>query len=538
MLKIFLAEDEYVIRNGIRNRIDWKAAGYEFVGDAADGEMAWPQILAARPDIVITDIKMPFMDGLELSRLIRKELPETEIIVLTGHEEFDYARQALNLGVAKYLLKPVNAQELLAEIDDLAERIEEKRRHSALRSRYEADMAEKALADRREFFRVLVTGTGSVSELLGQAGKLSIDLSAAWYNVVLLRVWSTKHAPDEFSRSIVEIGEQLEALRREDAEHLILFDRALEGKALLCKAASEAELAKIQLRFTGRFADFLKKYPYVRWFGGIGTPVQRLSEMPASFEAAGRAMAHRFLYPHNLILDSAELETAIRAETADPLDLRHVDPSQVDRRRVREFLLQGDPGEVNWFIEDFFSGLAEDAKNSLMFRNYIVLNAWFCVLDVLNEAGVADEAREGLREPGPDAMKSTAAARAYLTQLLLESCRIRQQHVRAHYTEAVEEALRYIRGHYADEDLSLNVLASKVNVSPNHLSTLFSQQTGRPFIRYLTELRMEKAKELLRGTDLKTGAIAQQVGYQDPHYFSYLFRKTVGMPPTQYRQGS
>ena len=97
MLKVFLVEDEFVIREGIKNNIDWKAHGYEFCGEAGDGELAYPMIQKLRPDIVITDIRMPFMDGLELSRLIRKELPDTEIIILSGYQEFEYAKEAIKL---------------------------------------------------------------------------------------------------------------------------------------------------------------------------------------------------------------------------------------------------------------------------------------------------------------------------------------------------------------------------------------------------------------------------------------------------------
>ena len=120
MLKIFLAEDEYVVREGIKNNIDWAAHGYEFVGEASDGELALPMIQKLKPDIVITDIKMPFMDGLELSRLIKKEFPWMEVIILSGYAEFDYAKEAIAIGVAHYLNKPISGDELIAELDKLS----------------------------------------------------------------------------------------------------------------------------------------------------------------------------------------------------------------------------------------------------------------------------------------------------------------------------------------------------------------------------------------------------------------------------------
>lgn len=127
-VKIFLVEDEIVIRNGIKNSIEWEKEGYEFVGEASDGELAYPMIVKERPDILITDIKMPFMDGLELSRLVRKELPELKILILSGYDEFDYAKEAISLGVTEYLLKPVSSAKLLETLKGVSVIIEQERR--------------------------------------------------------------------------------------------------------------------------------------------------------------------------------------------------------------------------------------------------------------------------------------------------------------------------------------------------------------------------------------------------------------------------
>lgn len=123
MLKVFLVEDEIIMREGIKRKINWEQEGFEFVGDASDGELAYPLILQSKPDILLTDIKMPFMDGLELSRLVKKELPDTKIVILSGYDEFEYAKEAINIGITEYLLKPITSQQLLEALKKVEEMI-------------------------------------------------------------------------------------------------------------------------------------------------------------------------------------------------------------------------------------------------------------------------------------------------------------------------------------------------------------------------------------------------------------------------------
>ena len=136
MIKVFLVEDEAIIRRGIKKNVEWEKNGFEFVGEAGDGEYAYPQILKTEPDILITDIKMPFMDGLELSHLVKKILPNTKIIILSGYNEFEYAKEAITIGISEYLLKPVTAASLTAVLRKVKEEIREEKEKSRLLERY------------------------------------------------------------------------------------------------------------------------------------------------------------------------------------------------------------------------------------------------------------------------------------------------------------------------------------------------------------------------------------------------------------------
>ncbi len=533
MLKVFLAEDEFIIREGIKNNIDWQAHGYEFCGEASDGELAFPLIQKTRPDILITDIKMPFVDGLALSRLVKKELPETEIIILSGYEEFDYAKEAIQIGVARYLLKPINGETLLQEIDSVAEIILGKQKEKEIREKYQKEMEENSLRDQMDLFQHLVTGDCSMEELLSVADKLDLKIMAPWYSIVLLKIQSMKHDYEEYSGSIVVVDERIAKLA--EPEHVLVFDRALEGRAFLFKADSEEELLAYQKEYLGDVKEVLSGYANLRYFGGIGTPVNRLREIPASFEDASHAFAHRYLVAESCILDSSLLMQEGAAEQED-FRISAVNPEQIDRAKMQEFLRTGDLDEVIYFVDEFFGKLDGGAMKSRIFRQYITMDAYFSIADFLKGLGLQ---KDEIEAPDQDSsiLQDEKSAMDYIVRIMNKALVLREKRASSRYEDVVSEVIHYIEDNYAQEELSLNLLASHVNFSPNHLSMIFSQQTGQTLIRYLTDYRMNRAKELLRCSSKKSSVISMEVGYKDPHYFSYLFKKTQGMTPTQYRGG-
>ena len=533
MLKVFLAEDEFIIREGIKNNIDWQAHGYEFCGEASDGELAFPLIQKTRPDILITDIKMPFVDGLALSRLVKKELPETEIIILSGYEEFDYAKEAIQIGVARYLLKPINGETLLQEIDSVAEIILDKQKEKEIREKYQREMEENSLRDQMDLFQHLVTGDCSMEELLSVADKLDLKIMAPWYSIVLLKIQSMKHDYEEYSGSIVVVDERIAKLA--EPEHVLIFDRALEGRAFLFKADSEDELLAYQKEYLGNVKEVLSGYENLRYFGGIGTPVNRLREIPASFEDASHAFAHRYLVAESCILDSRLLMQEGAAEQED-FRISAVNPEQIDRAKMQEFLRTGDLDEVVYFVDEFFGKLDGGAMKSRIFRQYITMDAYFSIVDFLKGLGLQ---KDEIEAPDQDSsiLQDEKSAMDYIVRIMDKALVLREKKASSRYEDVVSEVIHYIENNYAQEELSLNLLASHVNFSPNHLSMIFSQQTGQTLIRYLTDYRMNRAKELLRCSSKKSSVISMEVGYKDPHYFSYLFKKTQGMTPTQYRGG-
>ena len=533
MLKVFLAEDEFIIREGIKNNIDWQAHGYEFCGEASDGELAFPLIQKTRPDILITDIKMPFVDGLALSRLVKKELPETEIIILSGYEEFDYAKEAIQIGVARYLLKPINGETLLQEIDSVAEIILGKQKEKEIREKYQKEMEENSLRDQMDLFQHLVTGDCSMEELLSVADKLDLKIMAPWYSIVLLKIQSMKHDYEEYSGSIVVVDERIAKLA--EPEHVLIFDRALEGRAFLFKADSEDELLAYQKEYLGDVKEVLSGYVNLRYFGGIGTPVNRLREIPASFEDASHAFAHRYLVAESCILDSRLLMQEGAVEQED-FRISAVNPEQIDRTKMQEFLRTGDLDEVIYFVDEFFGKLDGGAMKSRIFRQYITMDAYFSIVDFLKGLGLQ---KDEIEAPDQDSsiLQDEKSAMDYIVRIMDKALVLREKKASSRYEDVVSEVIHYIENNYAQEELSLNLLASHVNFSPNHLSMIFSQQTGQTLIRYLTDYRMNRAKELLRCSSKKSSVISMEVGYKDPHYFSYLFKKTQGMTPTQYRGG-
>ncbi|MCR5301644.1 MAG: response regulator [Lachnospiraceae bacterium] len=534
MIKVFLCEDEFVVREGIKKNIDWAGNGYEFTGEASDGELALPLIRKLEPDIIITDIKMPFMDGLELSRIVKKELPFAEIVILSGYEEFDYAKQAISIGVAQYLTKPISGADLLRELDLLRDKIEKSKEERALKEKFKKEMEENDRRERSTLFRHLVSGNYPVTELIDTAGRLGMDLSAMWYNIILLFIKSEHHEIEEYSKSSVTIDERIDEIAKETG--CITFDRDLEGKALLIMGDSDRELASRQKQIVEMIESVFADFSHVRYNGGIGKSVNRLSRLNESYENAGRALANRFFVTESGFFDT---DMYVQGESVQDgnFDISSVDAKRIDKSNVSKFLKLGNREEVSYYVSEFAKSVGEDALRSYIFRQYITMDVFFAVSSFIEELS-GKKPSDIIKEVTKEALESPQSTVDYIRQILDGAISFRDSIATNRYKEIVDEAVKFIEENYADEELSLNQLASHVNVSPNHLSTIFSQKTGQTFIRYLTEYRMGKAKEMLKCTSMRSSEISEAVGYKDPHYFSYTFKKTVGMTPTNYRGSS
>ena len=543
MLKIFLAEDEVVVRETIKRMIPWEELGFELVGEAADGEMALPLLIRQQPDLLITDIKMPFMDGLTLARLAKKEIPGLKVVILSGYDDFNYAKQAIGIGVEDYLLKPITKNALIERLSEIRSRYEHEKTQKEYYEKFQREMQAYEKNSSRDFFEALVGGSMDMMEVYKRAEKLGLDIVAEAYNVLIF----TMNCDEDFSGQRDEYSsweaEPLELLENFFAGHssAMLFRSNIFSYGVLLKGQREAieentracvdEIRKILSRQDGRR----------EWFLAVGQSVERLSQIQKSYHTASRAFSQRYLYDEN-ILYYDEMETMEhpggQAETEDNAYLQKVDVNALNPAILQKFLSNGLQEETENFVKDYFYAIGQEPMESLVFRNYVILNVRFSVISFIkglgcdtNEMESADT-EEVLAESG----KNMESAIAYAKKMISQAIEIRDQNSGNKNRSILKTAVDFIDSHYMEEDISLNTVANVANVSSNHFSALFSQNMGQTFIEYLTTLRMNKAKELLRCTGMRSSEIAGEIGYKDAHYFSYLFKKTQGMTPSDYRK--
>lgn len=535
-MKVFLVEDEYIVREGIKNNIDWEKNGYDFCGEASDGELAFPMISEKRPDIVITDIRMPFMDGIELSRMIKEEYPEIKIIILSGHEEFEYAKAAIQIGVEEYLLKPINGDELLQVVNRVAQKIKEENESRETLQEGEGD--ENFEYAKRQLLSSLIDDNASLSDAMEQGKKIHLNLMAQCYNIMMLKL-QRKNKEQGFSQRILELYKTMEDTLKEQDGQSIMFDRAPEGKVILFMGSGEEEIRRNMDVFAGQFQEILPEYEDVTYFGSVGVPVMRLRELGESYEAASHGFSYRFLTEPNQIVDNHTVFDQTRNEKKFSCSIGSVDIQNLDKQKIESFLKGGEMDEIHFFVEEYMKNTGDAGKNSMIFRQYIVMDMFFAASHFLTQI---TDGREQLGEPfeSPEQMQKIVsdleATVVYIKELFTKVMQVRDAQTTEHNSDVVENAKKYISENYHDEELTLNTVAHEVNVSPNHLSAMFSQKTGQTFVKYLTDVRMHRAKELLKCTSKRSNEICEEVGYRDPHYFSHLFKKNVGCSPIQYRE--
>jgi len=361
MYKVFFVDDEASMRAGIRDNIDWENSEFILAGEAPDGEMALSLMQEILPDILITDVRMPFMDGIELSRQAKKIMPWVKILILSGHDEFEYAKQAIAIGVEDYLLKPVTSANLMETLTVIAGRIDKERR-------------------------------SNVENLIASMQDISTSGRMPLINV----------------------------------DKLPVIDKL--------RYATKADAA-------GFVEDYLE-----------------------SFDGTARAS---FIFLYYIFMDVLLSSSKI----------------------IEEF--DGDAKEV---LSEYFDAgyMLQDGADIDKIRNLLK--------DVLERVVEFRDAATGSK-----------------------------------YSDIIVRAQEYIKSNYSDKDISLHTVAKEVSVSPNHFSTVFSRETGETFINYITGVRIEQAKVLLKTTQMRTSDIGYEVGYNDTQYFSYVFKKQTGMTPKEFR---
>ena len=543
MLKTFLVEDEVVIREMIKKMIPWEQYGFELAGEAADGEMALPLILKSKPDLLITDIKMPFMDGLTLCRLVKKELPDIRIVILSGYDDFNYAKQAISIGVEDYLLKPITKNAFIERLEEIHNRYEHEKTQREYYEKFRLEMQEYEKNASRDFFETLVRADSNLAELYRRADKLNLDIVAEAYNILIFTPDTSEGNYNSYDGCSDWEAEVQDKINNYFLNHpvAILFRHQVFSYAILVKGQKDT-IEKNTEECVKAIQDIMDRTEgRTDWFIAVGKSADRLSMLGHSYRTAVRANSFRYLYDGH-ILDYQSLET--RKENPsdsyreDSVQLRNVNINALNPAILQKFLSSGLAEEVEDFIRDYFNAIGQEPMGSLVFRNYVVLNVRFSVLSFLKKLGCDDSEISGQETDNivEETGKSIETAVAYCGKMLKKAIVLRDENAGNQNRSVLKLAVDFIDHNYMDEEISLNKAAHVANVSANHFSALFSQNMGQTFTEYLTDLRMSKAKELLRCTAMRSSEIAGEVGYKDAHYFSYLFKKTQGMTPSEYRK--
>lgn len=535
-IKVFLVEDEMVIRRGIKNSIDWEKEGYIFCGEASDGELAYPMIIKEKPDILITDIRMPFMDGLELCKLVKKELPNIKILILSGYDEFDYAKEAIRLGVTEYLLKPISSGKLLEALNGVSESIRREKEDKDLVRKYMEEMRENTEHEKQKFFEQMIVGNLSMADALETGKKYEMNLSAGMYILLLFRFTLGK----ENRKSGELLGEAEYAIEKltERLEYVFEFQRGVEGWAFLLMADNEEQMSERVKELSKDLEEIMKNYSTIAYFGGIGQPVARLRELEESFREAERALAARFTMELNRIISVEDIRMAQNVDTLDDIEITSFGEIEKTRTMLEKFLNNGAEDEIDEFVDVYINELPEENLKSVLMRQYIIMDAYIVMMSFCEKIEGIEGEMQAQSEELKNSMKTIQTLeeiKNYIRMLLKKIIGVRDTISGRRYSDIIEIAKDQIRKTYMSDEISLNTIAAEVGMSPSYFSSIFSKEMGKTFVEYLTEIRMDRAKELLMCSSMKTSEIGYEVGYKDPHYFSYIFKKTQNCTPKEFR---
>ena len=535
LYSIILVDDEEEVRKSIIKQIDWESAGFQVVGDAENGEDALEKIEVLEPDVVLTDIRMPYMDGLTLAEKIRQRYPSTKVVIFSGYDDFEYAQKAIKLNVTEYILKPVNVEELTSILkrikSNLDEEIEEKRNVSRLRENYRKSLP----IIREQFFNDMVHRRLADDLIESKLREYDIPITGA-------RKWIIAaidvEKSDDRSKKTLSLHEEEELIPisvmqivREKLKsycRFSLFQSTAEAGMVVIAALDDDNTTTGLIDVLGDICKETKRILEVPVTIGIGHSVTGLSKIAGSYQSAVEALGYKAVVGSGITIYINDMEPV----GSGKLEFDNSDES--------DFIsaVKFGPDEKIEAVMVRISGKLESARVHYRQQQVYVFGVLNTVIQMIQQYDLNLEEILG-GELEYLSVIDKLQKREEFGEWLLKTARKMNQAINQERDittrQVIQQAKQYIMDNYQNPDLSVEMICRHLHMSPAYFSTMFKKETGQAYIAYLTEIRLNKAVELLNKTDDKTYVIASKVGYQEQNYFSYVFKKKFGVSPTKFR---
>lgn len=531
MIKVMIVDDEPIIREGIVTMTDWESLGMTVVATSGNGRDGLAKALVEKPDIVITDIRMPVADGIKFSSELRDKLPQTRIVFLTGYSDFEYSRHALRVGAADYLLKPINTEELISLMERLAGEIRREGRQMAVRSRENVLLRENLPAMRNRCMKAYMNGEMDLTEFIQRAEVLGISLGEQGYRMIICCI--------DYYYQLLANGERETALLKYAISNVAeeLFGRigavstGDEGDARLMFLVNSGEGIKEVARSAKELQFYMRKHYGISVSVGIGNLVNEPEQLMLSYRKASEALEERIKQGSSQVITRED-------ETGEKMKPKPLLITQAEEENLKDAIQMLDRKLIYDTLEEIFRiyilGQKTGRKPAEQLCMYLILIA-------LREA--ERYSLDGNQVLGKNYLyyneiskyETAQDLEIWMKDIYSSVLRAVESRRSSKYKGIVASGIAYAREHFT-EALPVAEVADAVFVTPNYFSKLFKEETGENFTEWLNKYRIEMAKQRIeQEPETKIYSIAEETGFSDYKYFAYIFKKYTGFTPTSYR---
>ena len=523
---ILLVDDEEEVILAIIRKINREELGFAVVGYADNGIKALEMIEESQPDVVMTDIKMPYMDGMELCSHIRREYPAMKIVLFTGFDEFEYAKEAVHLEVEEYILKPVNSVELINIFTKLKIKLDQEISERRSMEKLEHYYTESLPLLQANFCSTLIEGRIHEDELQKYLSDYQISLPGPLYCCLVIHM-SSSQIPENMNSLFLAASVQKQAEDRLGKRWKAKCFPYLGNSVLFAQINNENEIAELT-DDCDRFCKYVNRMMGTVVTVGIGQVCSQILDLAQSYNAAREAVSYRAVYGASRAINIKEIAPKESGEPCFTNDMELLNLFKKIRLNSEEEIVEA----VDQYIESISFPLKSLQQHHVVIMELVTALFRFSVNNDIAAEGVGGDIGilyGKLLELEPDALRKwlTDISLCFSENLVTARSRSTQSFV--------SKAKEHVRSQYADVQLSLAQICERLGVSNSYFSTVFKKETGKSFVSYVTDYRMEQAARLLIETNEKSYVIAQKVGYTDPNYFSYVFKRKFGVSPSKYR---